>query len=131
MLGDLPAPRLRVYPRETVIAEKVEAIAVLGMANSRMKDYFDLLTLAREGKVDPVVLAKAIGATFERRGTSIPDAMLLGLEDQFGRDPVKLTQWGAFLRKNRLQAPALEEVVRELRSFLEPPLREASKREPA
>lgn len=60
LLDDLPAPRLRVYPRETVMAEKLEAIATLGIANSRMKDYFDLRALAREGATDPRVLSEAI-----------------------------------------------------------------------
>lgn len=132
LLDDLPAPRLRVYPRETVIAEKLEAIATLGMANSRMKDYFDLLALAHEGVANPRVLAEAIRATFERRGTPLPVGMPLGLEDPFGRDKVKQSQWSAFLAKNRLEAPALDVVVREVRSFLEAPLGRASKRqEPA
>lgn len=42
ILPELPAPRLRAYPRETVVAEKLEALVTLGIANSRMKDYFDL-----------------------------------------------------------------------------------------
>ena len=116
LLDDLPAPRLRVYPRETVIAEKLEAIATLGMTNSRMKDYFDLRALAH-----------AIRATFARRGTPLPAAMLLGLEDEFARDRLKQSQWNAFLAKNRLEAPALEVVVRQVRSYLEAPLRQASK----
>ncbi|MCW5605434.1 MAG: nucleotidyl transferase AbiEii/AbiGii toxin family protein [Burkholderiales bacterium] len=129
LLDDLPAPRLRVYPRETVIAEKLEAIATLGMANSRMKDYFDLRALAHEGAADPRVLSEAIRATFERRRTPLPAGMLLGLEDQFGRDRVKQSQWNAFLAKNRLDAPPLDVVVREVRSFLEVPLNQASKRQ--
>jgi hypothetical protein len=132
LLDNLPAPRLRVYPRETVIAEKLEAIATLGMANSRMKDYFDLRALAHEGAADPRVLSEAIRATFERRRTPLPAGMLLGLDDSFGRDRVKQSQWSAFLAKNRLEAPALDVVVREVRSFLEVPLSQASKRqEPA
>jgi hypothetical protein len=129
LLDDLPAPRLRVYPRETVIAEKLEAIATLGMANSRMKDYFDLRALAQEGATDPQVLSVAIRATFERRRTPLPAGMLLGLEDQFARDRVKQSQWSAFLAKNRLEAPPLDVVVREVRSFLEVPLSQASKRQ--
>lgn len=129
LLDDMPAPRLRVYPRETAIAEKLEAIATLGMANSRMKDYFDLRALAHEGAADPGVLAEAIHATFTRRGTPLPSGMVLGLEDEFARDRLKQSQWSAFLAKNRLQAPALDEVVREVRSFLEAPLRHASTRQ--
>lgn len=127
LLDDLPAPRLRVYPRETVIAEKLEAIATLGIANSRMKDYFDLRALAGEGATDGRVLSEAIRATFERRRTPLPVSMLLGLDDQFARDKVKQVQWNAFLAKNRLQGPTLDVVVREVRAFLEAPLSQASK----
>jgi len=71
LLDDMPAPDLRVYPRETVFSEKLEAIAVLGIANSRMKDHFDLLALARENTMDPARLAAAVRATFARRGTPV------------------------------------------------------------
>ena len=97
LLDDLPAPRLRVYPRESVVAEKLEAIASLGMTNSRMKDYFDLRALAHEGAVDPEVLTAAIAATFARRGTPLPDGLPLGLADEFARDRLKQSQWNAFL----------------------------------
>jgi len=127
LLDDLPAPRLRVYPRETVIAEKLEAIATLGIANSRMKDYFDLRALAREGATDLRILSEAIRATFERRHTPLPVGMLLGLDDQFARDKVKQVQWNAFLAKNRLKGPPLDIVVREVRAFLEVPLSQALK----
>lgn len=127
LLDDLPAAKLRVYPRETVIAEKLEAIAILGITNTRLKDYFDLRALAREGATNPRMLAEAIRATFIRRGTPLPAGMLLGLEDEFARDEQKQSQWSAFLAKNRLDAPSLDIVVREVRSFLEAPLRQASK----
>lgn len=127
LLDDLPAPRLRVYPRETVVAEKLEAIASLGMANSRMKDYFDLRALAREGAVDPDILAAAIAATFARRGTPLPDGLPLGLANEFSGDRLKQSQWNAFLSKNRLEAPPLDVVVSEVRSFLEAPLGRASR----
>lgn len=127
LLDDLPPPRLRVYPRETVVAEKLEAIVSFGMANSRMKDYFDLRALAKEGAVDPATLAQAIAATFARRGTPLPTGLPLGLSDEFAEDRVKLAQWGAFLRRNRLEAPPLAAVVREVREFVEMPL-EAARR---
>ena len=125
LLDDLPSPRLRVYPRESVYAEKVEAIAQLGIANSRMKDYFDLLTLAREGAMDLAILAQAIAATFERRRTPLPDAMPLGMTAEFGRDAAKRRQWAAFLGRNRLEAPALDATIDELARFLRQPLQAA------
>lgn len=129
LLDDQPAPRLRVYPRSAVVAEKLEAIVSLGMANSRMKDFFDLRALAREGALDARQLGEAIAATFQRRGTAVPVEMPLGLSDEFARDAVKRTQWQAFLGKNRLDAPTLEEVIDEVRRFVAEPLALARQRE--
>jgi len=72
ILDEFPAPKLRVYPRYTVVAEKLEALISLGVANSRMKDYFDLWVLARHSDFEGEVLREAIGATLSRRGTDIP-----------------------------------------------------------
>lgn len=118
LLDDMPAAHLRAYPRETQFAEKLEAIALLGIANSRMKDYFDLLELARENAMNPVDLVSAIRATFERRGTPRPNPTPFGLSDEFARDVDKQMQWRAFLRKNRLEAPDLETTVAEIRNFI-------------
>ena len=123
LLDDQPAPRLRAYPRATVVAEKVEAMVSLGMANTRMKDYFDVRALAREGTLEAGLLGDAIAATFARRGTALPLGVPLGLSEEFARDATKLNQWNAFLRKNRLDAPAREEVVAEIRDFLAEPIR--------
>lgn len=122
LLDDQAPPRLRVYPRAAVVAEKLEAIVSLGMANSRMKDFFDLRALAHEGALDARQLGAAITATFQRRGTAVPVETPLGLSDEFARDAVKRTQWQAFLGKNRLDAPTLEEVIDEVRRFLAEPL---------
>ncbi len=87
ILEDSLAPRLRVYNRATVIAEKFEAIVSLGMANSRMKGFFDLAALAREGIVDMGQLGNAIRTTFQRRGTLLPHHTPVGLSDEFARNP--------------------------------------------
>lgn len=128
LLDDVPAPTLRVYPRTTVVAEKLEVIVSLGMANSRMKDYYDLRALAREGKLEDGPLAEAIAATFRRRGTQLPDQLPLGLSEEFAQDGTKLAQWKAFLGKNLLEAPGLAVVVDEVARFLVEPLRMARKR---
>lgn len=128
LLEDQPAPRLRAYPRASVAAEKLEAIVSIGMANSRMKDYFDLRALAREGVLDAAVLADAVAATFARRGTALPSEMPLGLSDEFAQDASKRAQWKAFLGKNRLDAPELAHVVAEVRHFVADPLRRARER---
>ena len=71
LLG-FPAPRLSAYPRETVVAEKLETAVSLGMQNSRMKDFYDLWTMAREFEFEGAVLSHAIRNTFDRRKTAIP-----------------------------------------------------------
>lgn len=120
LLDGVPAPRLRVYPRESVMSEKLEAIVSLGMANSRMKDYYDLRALIREDKVDKASLVDAIRATFERRQTRIPEAIPMGLSDEFANTPTKITQWKAFLDRNRLEGPPLGAVLADIRTALAP-----------
>jgi len=127
-LLDLPRPRLRAYPRETLIAEKLHAIVLLGARNSRMKDYFDLYALAREGAVGAAGLGAAIAATFARRVTPVPDGVPAGLGDDFARDAVAQRQWSAFLARNRLAAPPFVEVVAQVREFVLEPMRLARER---
>lgn len=111
MLGELPAPRIRVYPRYTVIAEKFEAIVSLGMANSRLKDYFDLWVLLTTQELDSAMITAAINATLARRQTAMPTSAPIGLTETFSNDPQKIRQWQAFIRKNQLEAPELGTVV--------------------
>lgn len=121
-LLDLPRPRLRAYPRETVVAEKVHAMVLLGTRNSRMKDYFDVHALLREEKMDADELVRALSATFERRRTALPEGLPAGLSDAFADDKTKQAQWRAFLNKNRLEGPELGAVVAEIREALADPL---------
>lgn len=114
-LLDLPRPRLRAYPRETVVAEKLHAMVLLGLRNSRMKDYFDVRALLREGEMDERLLGRAIAATFKRRRTAVPDGVPAGLTAAFSDDAQHQVRWKAFLDKNRLKGPGLAEVVDELR----------------
>jgi hypothetical protein len=115
LLRDVPTAPLRVYPKATVVAEKLHAVCILGITNSRMKDYFDLDLLLRDPEVDDDELRSAVAATFQRRQSSIPAALPIGLSDAFAADPGKRTQWAAFLRKNRLDASGLEDVLRRVR----------------
>lgn len=126
LLGGL-APKLRVYPRESVVAEKLEAMVHLGVANSRMKDFFDIWFLAQTFAFDGAVLSAAIRATFERRGTPLPIDAPLALTPAFATDATKLTQWKAFMARGKL-APAdltLEQAVSSIASFLSPLLEAA------
>lgn len=122
ILGSMPEPHLRVYPRYTVVAEKLETLTSLGMLNSRMKDYFDLWILSRHSDFEGTVLSRAIRATFERRGTAIPDSLPIGLSHEFAHDIQKEKQWQAFLRKNALEHASLPMAVEALRDFLLPVL---------
>jgi predicted nucleotidyltransferase component of viral defense system len=122
---EFPAPVLRVYPRQTVVAEKFQAMVALGIANSRMKDFFDLWHLAQHFDFDGPTLCNAIQATFHRRRTNLPAKPPLALTPEFGEDAAKLKQWQAFLKKGRLNAAgvSLEQVCAFLNSFLMPPTR--------
>jgi Nucleotidyl transferase AbiEii toxin, Type IV TA system len=119
LLDDFPAPQLRAYPKYTVVAEKFHAICLLGMTNTRMKDYFDLEILLSEGALDAGQLKRAIEATFARRKTTLPLSLPVGLSDAFAMDTIKQTQWLAFLKKNRLDAIALEVIVARLHNALQ------------
>jgi len=120
-LLDQPAPLLRMYTPESVIAEKIEAIVSLGIANSRMKDFHDLWVLLREFPLEDAAIAKAIRATLERRGTTMPSDVPVGLTSEFAEDPARQKQWTAFLRRSGLDnAPALSAVVDVLRERLVP-----------
>ena len=118
LLEEMPAPRLRAYPTYTVIAEKLHAIALLGMTNSRLKDYFDLSVLLERETLDTDLLAQAIEATFERRGMAVPDALPVGLTDEFAHDASRQALWQAFLKKNELAPEPLAAIVDRLRAIL-------------
>ena len=126
ILPGMPEPQLRVYPRYTVVAEKLEALTSLGMLNSRMKDFFDLWVLAKHSDFDGSVLSQAVAATFERRSTALPEGIPIGLSDGFINDAQKVKQWLAFLRKNALEPMLLETVIGDLRDFLLPVLASVS-----
>lgn len=123
LLG-LPSPRLRAYPKETAIAEKLEAMIALGMANSRMKDFYDVWMMSRELQFDGRTLARAIHATFRRRRSELPHTAPTAFTEEFAGDPDKGVQWNAFLSRNRLDAGGmgLMHVIQEIRLFLMPPM---------
>ena len=118
LLDDLAAPTLRVYPVYSVIAEKYHALTILGIANSRMKDFFDIATIARRTDLDGATMAQAIAATFARRGTALPEQPPVALTPDFGADAAKQRQWQAFLHKSRIDASTLAETVELLHTLL-------------
>lgn len=94
---DHPAPRLRAYKRETVIAEKFHAIVDLGERNNRLKDYFDLWFLAAHFEFDGDILGRALQATFKRRGKALPVVVPPGLSGRFATK--NEAQWKTFIQK--------------------------------
>jgi predicted nucleotidyltransferase component of viral defense system len=122
-LLDFPAPILLAYPRETSIAEKFEAIVNLGLANSRMKDYYDIWLLAQQFDFDGAILKQAIQATFKRRRTALPIEIPSGLSNEFVSDAGKQVQWQAFVRRSRLDSKeiSLEGAVKVIADFIFPP----------
>jgi hypothetical protein len=126
MLAEFAAPKLRVYPRYTVVAEKFEALSTLGIANSRMKDYCDLWVLAQHTEFDGDILRQAIGATCDRRKTALTGRAPFGLTEAFAQDAQKRVQWQSFLKKNRLNPLALNSVIEALATFLLPAMKAAS-----
>ena len=119
VLLDMPSPHLRAYPLETVIAEKFHTMVALGMANSRMKDYYDVWMLTSAFELEPERLRMAILATFARRSTAVPTSIPDGLSDAFAKDPRKQRQWDAFARNLFGSVPELGLVVSDLRQRLE------------
>lgn len=121
LLTDFNAPVLKVYPVYTVIAEKYHAMVVLGLANSRMKDFYDLTVIASRTDLDGPTLAQALLATFARRNTPLSKIQPLALTTAFSQDEGKRRQWQAFLKKNRLTGASLESTVELLQCLLWPP----------
>lgn len=123
-LLEFPPPTLRVYAKETVVAEKLHAMVEHDLGNSRMKDFYDLWTLSRLFAFDGAILTQAIAATCGQRKTVIPPSTPTALTAEFAAHPFKLTQWQAFLRRNRLEVDgaSFAQVIEQLNRFLLPPL---------
>ena len=117
-LLDLPAPRLRAYAPETVIAEKFQAMVALGRANSRMKDFYDVWILSRTFQFAEDRLGRAIAATFARRQTTVPTDLPDALTSAFANDPLKQRQWAAFAGDLNDAPKQLQTVISELTAFL-------------
>ena len=116
---DLPAPVLRGYPIETVIAEKTEAMIKLGRVNSRMKDFYDVWLLSQHFGFDAEVLGSAIRSTLEKRKTRVMDFDSMRAEILENHDVEK--QWSAFLRKSQLEAPgSFADTLMQIGIFLTP-----------
>ncbi|MGB5751200.1 MAG: nucleotidyl transferase AbiEii/AbiGii toxin family protein [Desulfobacterales bacterium] len=123
-LLDFPAPQLHTYPKETVVAEKFEAIVRLGMATSRMKDFYDIWVLASDFPFSGQIIASAIQNTFNRRKTSLPAGTPEVFQASFIQNPLKQTQWQAFVQKTSFVKVEKDfgKTIDFVRSFLLPPI---------
>lgn len=121
LLG-LPGPQIQAYPQEAVAAEKFQAMVILGIANSRLKDFYDLYLLTEQFEFEGRTLAEAVVATFDRRKTDLPTQTPLALTSEFAGNPAKRLQWHGFLKRSRMEesAPDMERVVERLAAFMMP-----------
>lgn len=119
-LLDFPAPRLRAYARETVIAEKFQAMVALGRANTRLKDFYDIWIISRSFAFEGDRLARAIAATFARRGTEVPTELPDALTQAFAADEQKQQQWRAFIGDVAFDPGDLAGVISDIATFLMP-----------
>jgi hypothetical protein len=121
-LLDMPAPRIRAYPQEAVVAEKLHAMVVLGERNSRYQDFYDRYVLGRQFAFDGVRLTAVVAATFARRQTAIGVALPVALASRFYADDARGTQWRAYLARNPLPRASSDWIAvgEVLRKFLAP-----------
>lgn len=132
ILLPFPEPHLRTYPKESVVAEKLQAMVMLGMANSRLKDFYDLWTLSYQFSFNGELLIEAIQATFAQRQTEIALPRPTALTAEFAEHAEKARQWQAFVSRNKLDVAdmSLARLIAELSEFLVPPWQAIATGEP-
>lgn len=119
-LLDCPPTVIRAYSPATVIAEKFQAGVVLGLANSRMKDFYDLFTLPKAIDIDDAQLAITIRRTFLRRETAVPTGCPDGLLRDYANDPIRQTQWWTYTNGTELEGSELADIVDQIWAWLGP-----------
>jgi len=122
VLLDGDSPELLAYTLESAIAEKYQAMVYLDMANSRMKDFYDIWYLMHNQSFEGSALQKAIELTFQRRKTALPETPPTAFTAAFYLDDGKETQWKAFKRKAGITdvSESLEKIVKAISVFLWP-----------
>lgn len=123
----LPVMLIKSVTPYTAVAEKTETLVVLGSANSRMKDYYDLCMLSRNLAFDGKILKEAILATFHKRRTLFPDRVPDGLSEMFANDPANNLRWNTFMKRQLIgqSTEGLISTIRELKGFVLPVLQAA------
>jgi predicted nucleotidyltransferase component of viral defense system len=122
VLLNLPAPRLRAYPKETVIAEKFQAMAVLAETNSRMKDFYDIWVMQSQFTFEGAQLAEAIKATFARRRTDVVPSSCVAFQSAFYASEEPLIRWRLYVQRGSFERipPPFAEVGEAIDAFLRP-----------
>ncbi len=122
LLPNLPIAEILMYPPETVVAEKFEAMIRFGEANGRIKDFHDMWVTTRTFPFDLPSLLEAVSGTLRRRETAIPTEMPVGLTSAFAEVAEERGLWSGFLRRNppTLQPPPFANLQGELRQFFGP-----------
>lgn len=130
-LLNMNAPKIRAYPIETVVSEKCDSIISRGILNSRMKDFYDLMIIAKQFTFDGKILAEAITKTLAIRGTVISGNIPIALTEEFYSSPDKQIQWKAFLKINKLENSNLElsDAIQNIEKFLMPVINSLVKKE--
>jgi hypothetical protein len=131
-LLDTAGTVIMAYPRYTAMAEKFLAIARLGIDNSRMKDFYDMVVLFRLFDFDASLLALAIQNTCRARKYKISEDIPVALTRKFCEDPAKSDLWKAFTKRAGLTVAVgdLEAVIEELRKHLLPVLEKIHRKQP-
>lgn len=120
ILEEASVHQMKAYKFETAIAEKFQAMVELGLANSRMKDFYDIHYISQHNEFKGQILRKALSETFKRRRTKFPTDTPLPFSEEFWSDKQVTTRWSAFLRKNDLEYLPLQDICQSLIDFLMP-----------
>lgn len=114
------------------MSEKLETMVHLGMANSRMKDFYDVWLMSRLFEFKGQTLRDAIRNTFRRRSTTLPGGLPMAFTEEFWKDPQKQTQWQAFVRKSKPENVTgdLGLVINDIKTFLMPAIEASAEGKP-
>jgi len=120
---DSSEPKLNCYNKETMIAEKLQAMVKLDILNSRMKDIYDIWVLSRQSGFNGASLQKSIINTFKRRETDVTEDVAIFTERYYQNDE-KLKQWQGFLRKSKVSdiPQDLGCITGDIKAFIQPVL---------
>lgn len=119
-LLDMDQPTIRAYPPVQVIAEKFQAVVALGLANGRMKDFYDLWAIPQTMSLDEQALDDALAATFARRATPIPNECPPGLSAAMAEDAAAQQRWRAYVEFLDLAVPEFAGVLDDIWTLLAP-----------